>query len=300
VTFEAEEDVGFVGTGALSAVTDRRDGRRLWSFHASNSRDAAYAAGRTLRGFERNVAGTQVRVWYDGEDTLVGNEVIDNAVSAVGTMSASYGSLSQDEVEVVSTRSPLGGMEYPGLVFVSAGLSQLEGLPLIPDLVRHAGFDREQLRYVTGHEVAHQWWYSAVGSDQVREPWLDEGFAETVTRLWLLDRDGHERTAKIANLEALPEPRAGQIDKGVGSFEDNSEYSASIYDVGSAVLLELRDHLGRDTFDDLLSEWHRTKRDEIGTIEGFVDLTGRVGGRDARLLLERYLSSATERRPSDE
>ena len=28
------------------------------------------------------------------------------------------------------------------------------------------------------HEVAHQWWYNQVGSDQIMNPWLDEGLAE--------------------------------------------------------------------------------------------------------------------------
>jgi hypothetical protein len=30
---------------------------------------------------------------------------------------------------------------------------------------------------ITAHEVAHQWFYSLVGNDQARDPWLDEGFA---------------------------------------------------------------------------------------------------------------------------
>ncbi len=29
----------------------------------------------------------------------------------------------------------------------------------------------------TPHEVAHQWFYALVGSDQGRDPWLDEGLA---------------------------------------------------------------------------------------------------------------------------
>jgi aminopeptidase N len=30
------------------------------------------------------------------------------------------------------------------------------------------------------HEVAHQWFYSLVGNDQARDPWLDEGLASYV------------------------------------------------------------------------------------------------------------------------
>ena len=39
--------------------------------------------------------------------------------------------------------------------------------------------------YVVNHEVAHQWFYAQLGNDQMREPWLDEGFADFTAR-WLM------------------------------------------------------------------------------------------------------------------
>ena len=46
-----------------------------------------------------------------------------------------------------------GGLEYPTLVY------QPESTSNVP------------------HETAHQWFYSLVGNDQARDPWLDEGLA---------------------------------------------------------------------------------------------------------------------------
>ena len=46
-----------------------------------------------------------------------------------------------------------GGLEYPTLVYQPA---TNENVP---------------------HETAHQWFYSLVGNDQARDPWLDEGLA---------------------------------------------------------------------------------------------------------------------------
>jgi aminopeptidase N len=48
------------------------------------------------------------------------------------------------------------GIEYPMLSFV--GIS---------------GYDR----LIVSHETAHQWFYSLVGNDQARDPWLDETLA---------------------------------------------------------------------------------------------------------------------------
>ena len=46
-----------------------------------------------------------------------------------------------------------GGLEYPTLVYQPA---TSDNLP---------------------HETAHQWFYSLIGNDQARDPWLDEGLA---------------------------------------------------------------------------------------------------------------------------
>jgi hypothetical protein len=46
-----------------------------------------------------------------------------------------------------------GGLEYPTLVYQPATSEN------------------------AAHETAHQWFYSLVGNDQARDPWLDEGLA---------------------------------------------------------------------------------------------------------------------------
>ena len=63
------------------------------------------------------------------------------------------------QLDVVQTRfADFGGMEYPELVIV------------VDDPTSVA------------HEVAHQWFYGLVGSDEWREPWLDESLATFAQR----------------------------------------------------------------------------------------------------------------------
>ena len=74
------------------------------------------------------------------------------------------------ELDVVATPTTAGGIEYPGLIVVAEGLSEKN-----PDAYEGA----------TAHEVAHQWWYSLVGNDQVDEPWLDEALTQFTSGLVL-------------------------------------------------------------------------------------------------------------------
>jgi hypothetical protein len=289
VEIETEEGTGVVGSGRLIDV-ERGGDREVWRFAVEGSRDAAFAAGSSLRGLEREVGSTTVRTWYNGEDTLTGARLADESVSALQHFSQAFGPLVMDDVDVVTVSNPLGGMEYPGLVYVSSGFSRLAGLPLLPELVDHSEFEVDQERYVTGHELAHQWWYAEVGNDQVREPWLDEGFVEASTRLWLLAEDDDERTWKIAHLQR--KPALGDDDAigaPVSAFENNSDYSDAIYEAGGELLLRLRADSGPIEYERLMRAWFRNERGEIGTIGGFIDLAERTIGQDARRLLQRYL-----------
>jgi hypothetical protein len=61
----------------------------------------------------------------------------------------------------VAVMNDTGGYEYPTLVYQ----------PFL-DLVNQPGSAAN-----VAHETAHQWFYSLVGNNQARDPWLDEGLA---------------------------------------------------------------------------------------------------------------------------
>ena len=56
------------------------------------------------------------------------------------------------------------GMESPGMIWIPTGAP------------------RANLRYLTAHETAHQWFYGIVGNDQARQPFADEAAADFVAR----------------------------------------------------------------------------------------------------------------------
>ena len=44
------------------------------------------------------------------------------------------------------------------------------------------------LESVAAHEIAHQWFFNQVMSDQIEEPWLDESLVQYATYLYYVDR----------------------------------------------------------------------------------------------------------------
>jgi hypothetical protein len=142
------------GMGVLASGARVGPGR----WHAVAVRDFALEAGRftvvrrTIR-LPRPVlvtVATPSRVY-----TL--SVVLDTVVQALRTFSRRYAPYPWSTYTViVGTDRRMLGEEYPTLVFLSSDL------PL----------------QVAVHETAHQWFYSLVGDDQARDPWLDESLAE--------------------------------------------------------------------------------------------------------------------------
>ena len=288
VSIETADNDMIAGSGVITQIEAVAPGRRRWHFSAPRMRDAAFAIARFLRALETDVDGVTVRSWYLAEDRLKGDANLDTAASVVRFYSSAFGELPFDEVEVVATHGLLGGMEYPGVVFVSDAGSAFRDLPLLPDLLRYAGFEDETRRYVLAHEVAHQWWYAAVGSDQVREPWLDEAMAEVSTMLWLLSTDGNDRAWRMTNMTDDASPDAANISAEVSRFGSNRTYSDVIYLSGAALLMELRERVGASTFLEIMRSYYGEYRLDNATVDDFIEVVEVVGGNDAAQLLERH------------
>ncbi len=100
----------------------------------------------------------------DGVDVIVAVErsmnespaaYLSKVTSSLTELGRRYGPYPYRAFTLALTPGLRGGIEYPGLV--------MQG----PDTNART----------TPHEVAHQWFYSLVGNNQARDPWLDEGLS---------------------------------------------------------------------------------------------------------------------------
>src|SRR5205807_7987562 len=86
-----------------------------------------------------------------------GRPVLVRAIRALQRLSRLYGTYpSRTYTIVVPPDLRNTGIEYPTMTFIGAS---------------------SILRVIVDHETAHQWFYSLVGNDQERDPWLDEALA---------------------------------------------------------------------------------------------------------------------------
>ena len=138
------------------------DATKTWRFHMDHTRDVAFAASRAF-------------IWDAARANLPGGKTT-LAQSVYPVESAGYGAWGRSTeylkfaIEEFSRRwyvypwpdainvgGPVGGMEYPGVLF---------------DSDRDAG---KSLFYLTVHEIGHSYFPMIVGTDERRNAWMDEG-----------------------------------------------------------------------------------------------------------------------------
>ncbi len=87
---------------------------------------------------------------------------------------------------------------------------------------------------ITPHEVGHMWFYSLVGNDQARDPWLDEGLA-TYSEAWF-----NGVTNRYQRFD-VPQQARGRLGQPMTFWDRQpaSLYFPAVYAQGAKALLAL-------------------------------------------------------------
>ncbi len=158
VEFVCDKDFVVASTGDVLSSSVENDKQNL-KIRANKVRDFAIVISKDFQKISKQVGGVEVNYFfYDDQEAEKHLQTSVDALTTFQTLIANY---PYKQLSVVQTNFCFGGMEYPNLVMISDDLS-----------------DSQTVDYVIVHEIAHQWWYGMVGSNQFLEAWVDEGLTE--------------------------------------------------------------------------------------------------------------------------
>jgi hypothetical protein len=126
------------------------------------ARTFALSASDQFRVVDATAGGAQIRSYYYAGYEDEGLAILNAAVRAVDLYSSKFASYPYGSLSIVQADLN-DGQEYDGLVFLATKFYN-----------EYNGSARSNLVTIGVHEIAHQWWFGLVGSDQAIEPWLDE------------------------------------------------------------------------------------------------------------------------------
>lgn len=283
VSITAPKEMVVVTSGSMVKKVDNRDGTVTWTCVSGPMRDFNIVISDGYEAVSTTVGGTTVNSYYLSQDEAGGQAALRYASDALRVYNDRFGLYPFAELDVMETPTTAGGIEYPGLIVVSSGFYDESG-----------GF----FEIATAHEVAHQWWYSMVGSDQVDEPWLDESLTNYSAFVYFEDVHGAEAAAEVFDRyfespyrRALEEGRDAPVAQPVAAFSPG-EYASIVYGKGPLFFHALRQEVGDETYFNILQEYLRRHKYGIATPESFLAMAEEISGRDIYELYRRWILSA--------
>jgi hypothetical protein len=272
---DAPSDFAVVASGNLLDETPS-GARTRHRYRADCVHDVAFVSARDYRVDLESVDGVLVRYLsppgYDAALTQHA-EVVRAGLRRFGEQFGKYpyGSLSV----VVPPRNAPGaaGMEYP-MLFSTGG----PWLPL-PDLPALGG------AVITAHELAHQWFYGLLASDELHHPVLDEGLTEWASLDLMRTLYGPREGVGTLRFDRYEVERAlavrpSGISPGLAAYEyESNEYATSVYSRASAALESIRRAHGVARFERALSYYTRRNRFKHPTPDDLVVAFDEVYGR---------------------
>ncbi len=218
-----------VGATGTAIAEERGDGRRTTRFTQRAVIDFAFAAWDGFDEKQRTARGVTIRCLFPrGLDRLAEVE-LDAAAKGLAFFSDELGDYPYDRLTIVHPpdgADEAGGMEYPTLITTGGS----GALGLVPALF---------LEGLTLHELAHQWFYGLVATNEHDSPFLDEGLTTYMTGRALDAIYGPRQVAPIAPfpVDLAEIERAAQLGKyrdapvtsGAAEFPTGDAYGRLVY-----------------------------------------------------------------------
>lgn len=257
VTLETPQSYVVAGPG-LQEKTD--DG--TWTFRGRDLRDFALVMSRDYCVAQADWDGVTVRTFAFSQEGA--EHTLAAACRALTVYSDLYGRYPYPDFTVCAAEFFVGGMEFPSMAMIDTSLYEVED---------------GMLEFVTAHETAHQWWYAAVGSDQVRHPWQDEALAEYSTLLYYESIYGAQSFDSLYQARVRPATetaalRGVGVDQALERFESAAVYDALVYRKGAAMLHDLRASMGNEAFIAALRRYYEDNLHSIAAPTQFFEALG--------------------------
>ncbi len=284
VRVTAPANLTVVATG-VEVGSEREAGNQTLTFAAGPTREFYLAASENFTSISETVGETTINSYTFPEWTDGAELAVQFAADALKSFNQRLGAYPYTEFDIVSAPMLALGMEYSGATVIALALfdpkKEISGLP-----------SPIMLEGTVAHEVAHEWFYSIVGNDQIDEPWLDEALAQYLTGLYYLDTHG-ERAAR--DYRSSWDGRWDRVDRAdipigmsTGAYADD-EYGAIVYGRGPLFIAALAEEMGQKPFDEFLRDYYETHKWGIGTGDSFKQLAEQHCQCDLTALFEEWV-----------
>lgn len=240
LTVDTASSVSQAGPGESRALPSSGPARAVREYILSSAHDISFEFSSMPRSqrtmLVRGARGEiRVSIVFPPLEASSAERALVSVSRAIPELESRFGPYPYDQLMIVlppHEAEGTGGMEYPGLITI-------DSQPGLPAMVR-------EIEYVTIHELAHQWFYGLLASNENAFPFLDEGFTEYATGVVMDALYGRPSLFRLGGLGvdfwaiqggfAASESTADPLSFAAYRFQSFSHYSNTVYRRTAAVL----------------------------------------------------------------
>lgn len=248
-----------------------------WHFYAPKVHDFAWAADPHYTHKKYKVPGgpTVHLLYIAGPRTKLWSKLGSYVVKAIEYYDKRYGKYPYKQFSVIQGGD--GGMEYPMCTLITGwrSLGSLVG--------------------TMAHELAHQWFYGMMGSNETYYAWMDEGFAtyaSTYAVHELFNNKGFVLAGSYSNYfflhhQGLEEPMITPADH----YQTNTAYGMASYSKGSIFLEQLGYIIGQQNLEKTFKRYYDTWRYRHPNPNDFFRVAEKVSGLELDWYRQYWINS---------
>jgi hypothetical protein len=171
-------DIAFISTLVQTEQKVSTGERRRVRFYAENVHDFVWVCDPDFFVEQVYVDDVRIHIFYLERNRSAWRNAHVYAVDAITRYNQWYMPYPYKDMSIV-TGYGYDGVEYPQLTILAVGETGLMKYTRLFELV-------------IAHELAHQWFYGILGSNEIDEAWLDEGFASYTEMRYFEDKYGSD------------------------------------------------------------------------------------------------------------
>ena len=269
VTLTADSDYAAAASGRLVRERERgHDTERQYALE--NARDFSLVLSKEFQVLTEDWNGITVAYYYYNDEDAQSS--LRTAVQSLTCFSQTFGGYPYQTYSAVQTGFCFGGMEYPGLTMISDNLDSINR------------------QYTIVHETAHQWWYAAVGNNQIENSWMDEGLTEYSCVLYFENYPEYGLTRQALVKSAYESYKQffdlyGQLfgetntamNRKLSEYGSEYEYVNIAYNKGIILFDNLRESLGDKKFKNALKRYFAEYCFDVAKPEDMIACFEKIG-----------------------
>lgn len=264
------EGYELVSTGLNQETIADDSGREIHLVEAVNARDFCMVVVYDYSQVSSGIQNTCLRCYAPPGDIQTARQVLEQSRDIFNYYACTFGSYPYKEFKIIFVpMEGFHGMEYSGVIFLR---DEFLKIPL----------DSPKNEFLLAHEIAHQWWYSVVGNDQVKEPWLDEGLANWSAYKYLQERQGQAPPPEAHSKNGV------KLTRELKEIYSTQEYYRTAYAGGEAFWFGLEDELGSDQVIKVLRKYYADFRYGIATTPDLKDCIKVEAHKDMNNYFKRW------------